>query len=120
MRRAVSLEDVIFFHLGSVEAGAAFFAERAPGARLVSDPKAVLYDAMGLHRGSVMQLAGPKVWWQGLKATLQGFLPGVPGRDVQRMPGVFQVEGRQVVWAYRSRTAGDVPMLRMVGFGSAD
>lgn len=75
----------------------------------LSDPGQRLYAAFNLSRGGVARVAGPRIWWRGLKAVLAGHLPGVPRGDVTQMPGAFLVHDGKVVKAYRHETSADRP-----------
>ncbi len=101
---------VVFVYMGSVAQGEAFFAERWPEARAIADPRRRLYQAFGLRRGSLRQLAGPGVILSGARATLKGHRQASPeGADALQMPGVFLIQGDQVIWEHEFDHAGDHP-----------
>jgi AhpC/TSA antioxidant enzyme len=75
----------------------------------ISDPERKLYEAFELSRGSLAQVAGPRVWWRGLVSLLKGHTPGVPQGDVFQMPGVFLVSNGRIERAYRHTTSADRP-----------
>jgi hypothetical protein len=91
-------------HLGTPAEGDAFLGERWPEARAVSDPDQQLYSALGLGRGRLGQLFGPRVLLAGLKARRFGV--GKPVGDPLVMSGWFLVEGGRVVWEHRHEHAG--------------
>lgn len=62
----------------------------------IADPQGRLFDALGLSRGSLWQVAGPAAWWHGTKAVLGGHLPGRPRGDVFRLPGAFLIRDGKV------------------------
>ena len=93
-------------HLATPGEGEAFFAERWPEARAVSDPDKDLYRGFGLARGSVGQLVGPGVWLSGLKALLKGHGGGRPQGDPLMMSGWFLLEGDRVLWSDVHEHAG--------------
>ena len=66
---------LVVVHMGSPSEGTTFLTERGlPGVDHVSDPKARLYEAFGLERGTASQLFGPAVWRQGFsQVTASGF-----------------------------------------------
>lgn len=91
---------------------AAEFCERrwVPFACLTS-PDASAHRAYGLRRGSLNQLAGPRVWLPGLRNALKGNPQGRFGQgDPARLPGTFVVdaEGR-IRYAHRGRRSDDNP-----------
>lgn len=73
----------------------------------ISDPERKLYEAFALPRGTLSQVMGPRVWWNGLKATLSGHRPGVPSGDVMQLPGVFLVVDGTIVRGHRYETSAD-------------
>lgn len=75
----------------------------------ISDPGQELYRAFQLQRGSLSQVAGPRVWGTGLATLLAGHLPGIPSADVLQMPGVFLVHKGLVLRGFRHATSGDRP-----------
>ncbi len=86
--------------MGSPAEGDRFFDERWPEARAVSDERKALYAAFGLTRGSIGQVAGPRVWLPGLKAILRHGL-GKPVGDPLMLSGWFLVAGDGVAWEQR-------------------
>ena len=76
---------------------------------LVSDPERALYRGLGLPRGNLWQIIGPKVMWRGLKAVLAGHLPGKMSGDVFQLPGVFLLHHGKVIKAHRYRNSADKP-----------
>ena len=74
-----------------------------------ADPDRVLYRSLGLSRGSLLQLAGPRVVWRALVATLRGHRAGRTGGDVRQMPGVFLVDHGRLVEAFRHRDVAERP-----------
>jgi peroxiredoxin len=75
----------------------------------VSDPGRSLYRAFDLHRGTVLELLAPKVWFRGLIALLRGHGAGALRGDGRQMPGTFIVHRGRIVKAFRHRTAADRP-----------
>ena len=74
-----------------------------------ADPQRDLYRAMGLQRGSLGQLFGPRVWARGIAATLGGHLAGKLDGDGFQLGGVFVVHRGRVVAAHRNTDAADRP-----------
>jgi len=84
----------------------AFFDERWPEARAVSDEGKELYRAFGLTQGSLGQLLGPRVFAAGLRAALRGHGVGRPVGDPRMLSGWFLVRDRNVVWSHPHEHAG--------------
>lgn len=93
-------------HPATPEAGDRFFDARWPEARAVSDEKGELYRAFGLKRGSVGQVAGPKVWLPGLRALLEHGV-GKPEGDPMLLSGWFLLDGGGVAWEQRHASSGE-------------
>lgn len=90
-----------------------------------ADPDRVLYRSLGLSRGSLAQVLGPRVFWRAAAATLRGHRLGKKAGDVWQMPGVFLVRDGQVVEAFRHRDVSERPDYRAIaarlrGEGHAD
>jgi hypothetical protein len=102
---------LVLVHLGSPSEGAAFLgANGLAGVHHVSDPKARLYEAFGLERGTFRQLFGPSVWVRGLEAgILGGHGVGMLAGDGLRMPGVFLVHRGAVLRSFVHRDVGERP-----------
>ena len=103
--RRLSGEDpefpgIIFFHMGTVAEGDAFFESLWPEARAVADPDRTFYDAFGRKSVSVWRLLGPRSWLPALRAMLKGSGIGKPVGDIHVMPGAFLVRGDEVLWQH--------------------
>ncbi len=78
-------------------------------ARYFADPDRLLYRALELHRGTFLQLFGPRVWMRGAAAMLRGHGVGKPEGDGFQMPGAFVIHRGRVLAAYRHADAADRP-----------
>lgn len=106
---ASTYPDVLLFYQGSLEDGAAFFRRLWPEARAVSDLPQKFYTACGIQRGGMKEMFGPEVWACGVRAAAKGHFIGAPVGDPWLMPGLFLVDGAQIVWRHDFRHAGDHP-----------
>ena len=88
--------DVAVVTMGTVEQAAAFRNRNRLPFACLSDPKRIAYEAFGVPRGSIMQVAGPAVWAGGLKAMLRAGV-GKPVGDVLQLQGSFVVDTKGVV-----------------------
>jgi peroxiredoxin len=79
-----------------------------------ADPDRVLYRSLGLARGSLRQVLGPRVVWRGITATLRGHRLGRKDGDVWQMPGVFLVDDGRIVEAFRHRDVAERPDYRAI------
>ena len=75
----------------------------------ISDPDQDLYRAFELKRGSLWQLVGPRVWFQGIRAMFRGNGVGKLQGDGFQMPGVFIVHKGKIVQSFKHTAAGDRP-----------
>lgn len=78
----------------------------------LADPDRILYRALGLETGSLLQLLGPRVLWRAGAAALQGHRPGRVDGDPWQMPGIFLIEEGEIVEAYRYKDVADKPDYR--------
>ena len=101
---------IVLGHMGSDEHFTAF-ANRYGLADVasISDPDRALYKGMGLRRGRLWQLLGPRVIWEGLKSTLVGHLPGKIKGDPYQLPGAFLLHRGEVIKVHAFRDASDRP-----------
>lgn len=75
----------------------------------VADPNRTLYKGLGLRRGKLWQLLGPKVLWATLKSTLAGHLPGRTKGDPFQLPGAFLLHQGRIIKGQAFRDASDRP-----------
>lgn len=76
----------------------------------IHDPHGSLYRAFGLPRGSLADVAGPKVWWRACQAVVGGrHSAGIPHSDAFQMPGVFLIFHGEILRSYRHQSAADRP-----------
>jgi hypothetical protein len=101
---------IVLVHMSPPAAARAFVARYGlADVSTVSDPDRRLYRALELGRGSVRQLAAPRIWWRGLRAALRGHLPGRLAGDGFQMPGAFLIHRGRVLRAFRHETAAERP-----------
>ncbi len=102
---------IVLVHMFGEEFAAEYFAKYGlADVPRISDPQCELYSEFGLQRGSHRQVAGPAVWWRGLKATI--FKRHGVGRiigDVLQMPGAFIVQDGQIIRTFDYKTSADRP-----------
>jgi hypothetical protein len=93
-----------------MDAASARLARIPPAFETLLDPDGTGYDAYGLIRGSLWQIAGPPALFGVARAVLAGVLPGLPRGDLYRLGGVFIIGpcGR-VRYVHRARHAADNP-----------
>jgi len=76
---------------------------------LIVDPDRVLYRALGLRRGTLAQLLGPRQWWSTIRhAIFGGHGIGMISGDPFQLHGIFLIKAGQLVKAERSRHASDI------------
>lgn len=76
---------------------------------MIADPKRALFDAFGLGRGSIAQVAGVRAILASFRALARGHFPKRPRGDVRLMPGIFLCEQDHVHWSFRARHSADRP-----------
>jgi peroxiredoxin len=89
-----------------------FCRQRGVQLECLGDPDLKGYDAVGLERGGIKELASPKVAIAGLRAAAKGQLPGKPEGDRLLMPATFVVgtDGRLLFAHYNADQSDNPPM----------
>jgi hypothetical protein len=102
---------IVLVHLGDDSQAARLFGRYGlDDLPRVADPHRKLYEAVGLRRGSLVEVLSPRLWWHGFRSAIverHGF-GGIQG-DVRQLPGAALIYRGQVCAAIRSRSAADVP-----------
>ena len=87
-----------------------FCRQREVGLECLGDPDKAGYDAVGLERGGIKELASPKVALGAIRAARKGQLPGKPEGDRALMPATFVVDtGGKVRYAHYNADQSDNP-----------
>lgn len=101
---------IVLGHMGAAEEFAAFAGRYGlADIAAVADPQCTLYKGLGLQRGRMLQLIGPRVLWAWFKSTLAGHLPGRIKGDPLQLPGAFLLHHGQVIKCHTYRDASDRP-----------
>ena len=102
---------IVFVHLGNPQATAMLLARHGfHSMETIHDADQSLYEAFGLKRGTLNQVASPRVIWRGICAGLfEGHGMGKPEGDVLQLPGVFLLDKCEVSKSFRHRSAADRP-----------
>lgn len=115
-KQSAKFPTIYFVHQSSPEAGEAFFAERFPGARHISDPGLKLYKLFGVRRLGGLQLLNPKMIWQGFMLTFKGYRNKIGGTgDIFILSATFLFNKGKAVWQRRAKYAGDEPDFAKLG-----
>lgn len=103
--------QIVFVHLGNPQATAMLLARHGfQSMETIHDTDQRLYEAFGLKRGTIAQVASPRVIWRGICAgLLEGHGMGKPEGDVLQLPGVFLLDNCEVSNSFRHRSAADRP-----------
>jgi len=101
---------LVLVHMVDEAKAKTLFEQRGMGDVLrISDPGQQLYQAFELRRGSMWEVAGPGMWWRGIKTVFSGHGFGVPEGDVLQLPGAFLLQDGQIIKAYRHQSSSDRP-----------
>jgi peroxiredoxin len=101
---------IVLGHMGSTEEFAVFSARYGLSSLAhVADPGCTLYRGLGLRRGTLLQMLGPRLWWNWVKAVLKGHMAGRIKGDVFQLPGAFLLHQGKVVRGHAYRDASDRP-----------
>lgn len=99
----------LFFFQGSATEGRALLRRGWPEARAIADPEGHFYEAFGVARGGLLKMFGPGVWAAKARAEAKGLENGARSGDIWRMPGMFLLRGREIVWKHEYRHAAELP-----------
>lgn len=100
---------LVFIGNGAPEKAKAFREEHQLEEPLYTDPTRAVHRAAGFKHG-VGSSVSPRALIHGIKARLSGFTQEFVAGDPYQQGGVFVVApGDEVLFAYRSREAGDHP-----------
>ncbi|MHC2069225.1 SelL-related redox protein [Bremerella sp. T1] len=68
-----------------------------------------VYKAFEVPRGNVWQVAGPHLWWEGLKALTRSGI-GPPKGDLMQLSGTYLIDTNgQIVWDFRPSSSAEFP-----------
>ncbi|MGE3314858.1 MAG: redoxin domain-containing protein [Planctomycetaceae bacterium] len=81
----------VLIHMMSPTDAASLFAKyQLDDLPHIGDLDGKVYQAFGMKPGTINQIIGPRVWWEGFKAAVvEGHWPGIAKGNVYRMPGAF-------------------------------
>ena len=88
--------ELVVIAMGAVPEVAAFRAGLGLPFRMLADIEQVSYRLYELPRGRLGSVAGPRVWWQGLKAILSFGAGRIIG-DPMQLPGSFVIDRAGVI-----------------------
>ena len=102
--------QVAFVHGGTVSEAAPWFEKFGLGDVLaISDPGLTHYRAFGLGRTTIGAMADPKVWTRGAVCAVSHGFGVQPRAMLRQLPGVFLIQGDEVISGYRHRSPADRP-----------
>ena len=112
---------IVFVHGARAEEGAPWFskygltpddaksASSGPGVTVISDPTLAHYRAFGLGRTRAADMVAPKVWMRGAACAISHGFGAQTIEMMRQLPGVFVVQGREVLAEYRHQSPADRP-----------
>jgi hypothetical protein len=92
--------------MGATETARRFKEEFALPFTVLVDKKRESYRLLGLKRGSIMEVMGPRVWAKGAKSLLKHG-QGLAKEDPLQLGGVAIVKNGELVFVHRSQTSSD-------------
>jgi hypothetical protein len=102
--------EIVAIGMGRVDMAKHFADTRSIPFPLLVDHDRDSYRALELKIGSLMDVAGPKVWMRGIKGTLSGHPSTLPKQDPKQMGGVMVVApGGHVLYLHRAEESSDNP-----------
>jgi len=102
--------QIILVGMGDREQTEIFRRTFAPEFSIVCDPERRLYQAFGLKRAGLFQMASPSMFVKGMKALGSGVGMGLPQGDVLQLSGVFIIDTQgSVHFSYHAVNPADHP-----------
>lgn len=102
--------QIILVGMGDREQTETFRRDFAPEFSIVCDPERRLYQAYGLKRAGLFQMASPSMFVKGMKALGSGVGMGIPQGDVLQLSGVFIIDTQgSVRFSYHAANPADHP-----------
>jgi peroxiredoxin len=101
--------ELLVVTMGDVRQTAAFRDKLEAGVVFLADPQRKAYAAYGLDRGTLWQVAGPRVWLPSIRALARGGAGKAVG-DIWQMPGAFVVDRQgRIRYAHYPANQADRP-----------
>ena len=97
---------VVVIGMGATETARRFKEHQQLPFTVLVDKKRESYRTLGLKRGSVMEVMGPRVWAKGLKSVVRHG-QGVPKEDPYQLGGVAVIKDGKLALVHRSKTSSD-------------
>jgi len=101
--------DVALVIMGGAEEAKKFREALKLTFPVYGDPDQSVYQAFEVPRGNVWQVAGPHLWWDGLKALTRSGI-GRPRGDLMQLSGSYLIDTNgQIVWDFRPSSSAEFP-----------
>ena len=101
---------IVFVHGARPEEGAPWFTRYGlDGVTVISDPALGHYRAFGLGRTRAADMVAPKVWVRGAACAITHGFGAQTIELMRQLPGVFVVQGGEVIAEYRHQSPADRP-----------
>ncbi|MEW4454849.1 peroxiredoxin-like family protein [Bremerella sp. JC817] len=103
--------DVALVIMGEAEEARKFREALKLTFPVYADPDQSVYRAFDVPRGNVWQVAGPHLWWEGLKALTRSGI-GVPKGDLMQLSGTYLIDTNGlIVWDFRPASSVEFPSI---------
>lgn len=101
---------IVFVHGAGADEAAPWFEKYGlTGATAISDPELTHYRAFGLGRTEAGALVDPRIWMRGAACAMSHGFGSQSMEMMRQLPGVFIVQGGEVLAEYRHRSPADRP-----------
>lgn len=97
---------MVVIGMGATETARRFKEQQKLPFTVLVDKKRESYRMLGLKRGSLMEVMGPRVWAKGMKTMLRHG-QGVPKEDPYQLGGAAIVKDGKVTVVHRSKESSD-------------
>lgn len=110
--------DVALVIMGGAEDARRFREALKLSFPVYGDPDQTVYRAFNVPRGSAWQVAGPQLWWTGLKALLRSGI-GRPRGDLMQLSGTYLIDTNgRIAWSFRPKSSAEFPEIDDILFAA--
>ena len=110
--------EVALVIMGDAEDAKRFRESLGLSYAVFADPRQEAYRAFDVPHGNLWQVAGPHLWWEGLKALVRSGI-GRPRGDLMQLGGTYLIDTQgRIVWSHRPASSAEFPQIDDILFAA--